>query len=94
MPTVAENPLPRLRPVADIQSCILCPDRESAFEFQRALMIAEIRRLEEELARLTRAVQRDGEHYERRATNGKGHSYSGDDGAKSISELRETRRKP
>lgn len=59
MPTVAREPVPRLRPVADIQSCILCPDRESAFEFQRALMIAEINRLGAELDRALAALRRD-----------------------------------
>lgn len=59
MPTVAEKPLPRLRPVAEIQTCFNCTDRERAFEFQRALMIAEIRRLEGELDRALAALRRD-----------------------------------
>lgn len=41
------------------QACFNCTDRESAFEFQRMLMIAEINRLGAELDRALAALRRD-----------------------------------
>jgi len=56
------KPIPRISLAVETQRCFSCAETESASEFSRTLMLAEIRRLEGELERAHRALQREAHH--------------------------------